>query len=194
MTNIAIRRIEACDIAPLLDIYNHYVATTHISFDVEPRTLRAAARLVREFCGNRTPSMLRCGSRRHRNRLGLIGHDSRTARPTTPRSKPASILRRVKAGRGWAGGSINRCSMRSRTKTSIAASVGSRCRMKPPSASIAPWASTMSAPTPKSAANSAASGMWPGMKGAWANRPVDVLSVQVSQVKIIVQIRFKEKI
>lgn len=39
MTNIAIRRIEARDIAPLLDIYNHYVATTHISFDVEPRTL-----------------------------------------------------------------------------------------------------------------------------------------------------------
>src|SRR5580704_15476048 len=37
MTNI--RRIEARDIAPLLDIYNHYVATTHISFDVEPRTL-----------------------------------------------------------------------------------------------------------------------------------------------------------
>jgi phosphinothricin acetyltransferase len=34
-----IRRIEARDIAPLLDIYNHYVATTHISFDVEPRTL-----------------------------------------------------------------------------------------------------------------------------------------------------------
>ena len=39
MTNIAIRRIEARDIASLLDIYNHYVATTHISFDVEPRTL-----------------------------------------------------------------------------------------------------------------------------------------------------------
>src|SRR5580692_375540 len=37
MTNI--RRIEARDIAPLLAIYNHYVATTHISFDVEPRTL-----------------------------------------------------------------------------------------------------------------------------------------------------------
>jgi len=38
MTHITIRRVEARDIAPLLDIYNHYVATTHISFDVEPRT------------------------------------------------------------------------------------------------------------------------------------------------------------
>ncbi|MGD0864404.1 MAG: N-acetyltransferase family protein [Rhizomicrobium sp.] len=37
MTNI--RRVEARDLAALLDIYNRYVTTTHISFDVEPRTL-----------------------------------------------------------------------------------------------------------------------------------------------------------
>jgi phosphinothricin acetyltransferase len=37
MTNI--RRVEARDLAALLNIYNHYVTTTHISFDVEPRTL-----------------------------------------------------------------------------------------------------------------------------------------------------------
>jgi phosphinothricin acetyltransferase len=39
MTNIAIRRVAARDIAPLREIYNHYVAATHISFDVEPRTI-----------------------------------------------------------------------------------------------------------------------------------------------------------
>ena len=39
MKNIAIRRVEARDLVALLDIYNHFVTTTHISFDVEPRTL-----------------------------------------------------------------------------------------------------------------------------------------------------------
>jgi phosphinothricin acetyltransferase len=34
-----IRRAEARDLARLLDIYNHYVLTTHVTFDVEPRTL-----------------------------------------------------------------------------------------------------------------------------------------------------------
>lgn len=37
--NIRIRRIEQADLRPLLDIYNHYVLNTHITFDVEPRTL-----------------------------------------------------------------------------------------------------------------------------------------------------------
>jgi phosphinothricin acetyltransferase len=38
MTDIAIRRARAEDLDALLAIYNHYVATTHITFDVEPRT------------------------------------------------------------------------------------------------------------------------------------------------------------
>jgi phosphinothricin acetyltransferase len=38
MTDIIIRRAGMDDLDALLDIYNHYVATTHITFDVEPRT------------------------------------------------------------------------------------------------------------------------------------------------------------
>jgi len=38
MTDITIRRASAEDLDALLAIYNHYVATTHITFDVEPRT------------------------------------------------------------------------------------------------------------------------------------------------------------
>jgi phosphinothricin acetyltransferase len=39
LAEIHIRRVEQGDLKALLDIYNHYVATTPISFDVEPRTL-----------------------------------------------------------------------------------------------------------------------------------------------------------
>jgi phosphinothricin acetyltransferase len=39
MTDITIRRAEASDLPALLDIYNHYVLTTPITFDIEPRTL-----------------------------------------------------------------------------------------------------------------------------------------------------------
>jgi phosphinothricin acetyltransferase len=35
---MTIRRARAEDIDALLSIYNHYVANTHITFDVEPRT------------------------------------------------------------------------------------------------------------------------------------------------------------
>jgi phosphinothricin acetyltransferase len=38
MTDIVIRRARAEDLDALLGIYNHYVANTHITFDVEPRT------------------------------------------------------------------------------------------------------------------------------------------------------------
>ncbi len=34
-----IRRVEQADLPALLDIYNHYVLTTPITFDVEPKTL-----------------------------------------------------------------------------------------------------------------------------------------------------------
>jgi phosphinothricin acetyltransferase len=39
MTDITIRRAERADLPALLDIYNHYVLTTPITFDIEPRTL-----------------------------------------------------------------------------------------------------------------------------------------------------------
>ncbi|HXC54680.1 MAG TPA: GNAT family N-acetyltransferase [Rhizomicrobium sp.] len=39
MTEVTIRRVQQSDLAALLDIYNHYVVTTPITFDLEPRTL-----------------------------------------------------------------------------------------------------------------------------------------------------------
>ena len=37
--NVSLRRARGSDLPALLDIYNHYVANTHITFDLEPRTL-----------------------------------------------------------------------------------------------------------------------------------------------------------
>ncbi len=39
MPAITIRRIEKGDLPALLDIYNHYVRETPVTFDIEPRTL-----------------------------------------------------------------------------------------------------------------------------------------------------------
>lgn len=39
MSEILIRHIEQADLPALLEIYNHYVVNTPITFDVEPRTL-----------------------------------------------------------------------------------------------------------------------------------------------------------
>ena len=39
MTDITIRTAERADLPALLDIYNHYILTTPITFDIEPRTL-----------------------------------------------------------------------------------------------------------------------------------------------------------
>jgi phosphinothricin acetyltransferase len=39
MSGLSIRRVEQGDLPALLDIYNHYVLTTPITFDIEPRTL-----------------------------------------------------------------------------------------------------------------------------------------------------------
>lgn len=39
MSEVIIRRAEQGDLPVLLDIYNHYVRTTPITFDLEPRTL-----------------------------------------------------------------------------------------------------------------------------------------------------------
>ncbi len=39
MNDVTIRRAEPADLPALLAIYNHYVLTTPITFDVEPRTL-----------------------------------------------------------------------------------------------------------------------------------------------------------
>lgn len=39
MDDIAIRRVEPRDLPALLEIYNHYVRETPVTFDIEPRTL-----------------------------------------------------------------------------------------------------------------------------------------------------------
>lgn len=39
MIGVSIRRAEARDLSALLAIYNHYVVNTHVTFDVERRTL-----------------------------------------------------------------------------------------------------------------------------------------------------------
>lgn len=39
MTDPTIRAAEPADLPALLDIYNHYVLTTPVTFDIEPRTL-----------------------------------------------------------------------------------------------------------------------------------------------------------
>lgn len=39
MDDAAIRRAEIADVPTLLQIYNHYITNTHITFDLEPRTL-----------------------------------------------------------------------------------------------------------------------------------------------------------
>src|SRR4051812_23535392 len=39
MSDTVIRRVEPEDLPALLEIYNHYVRETSITFDIEPRTL-----------------------------------------------------------------------------------------------------------------------------------------------------------
>jgi phosphinothricin acetyltransferase len=39
MSDLIIRRVEQIDLPALLDIYNHHVLNTAITFDIEPRTL-----------------------------------------------------------------------------------------------------------------------------------------------------------
>src|SRR5215470_7960141 len=39
MPDIVIRRAAQADLSALLDIYNHYVRETPVTFDIEPRTL-----------------------------------------------------------------------------------------------------------------------------------------------------------
>jgi phosphinothricin acetyltransferase len=47
--NVSIRRARGSDIPILLDIYNHYVANTHITFDLEPRTIEERGAWFSQF-------------------------------------------------------------------------------------------------------------------------------------------------
>jgi phosphinothricin acetyltransferase len=39
VSEVVVRRPTVADVPALLDIYNHYVVHTHVTFDLEPRTL-----------------------------------------------------------------------------------------------------------------------------------------------------------
>ena len=49
MTDITIRMAERADLPALLDIYNHYILTTPITFDIEPRTLAQRQAWLEQF-------------------------------------------------------------------------------------------------------------------------------------------------
>jgi phosphinothricin acetyltransferase len=49
MTDLAIRPVEQGDLPALLDIYNHYVVHTPVTFDLEPRTLAQRQEWLDQF-------------------------------------------------------------------------------------------------------------------------------------------------
>ena len=49
MTAARIRRARESDLPALLEIYNYYVANTHITFDLEPRTLAERGQWFSQF-------------------------------------------------------------------------------------------------------------------------------------------------
>ncbi|HEV2562326.1 MAG TPA: GNAT family N-acetyltransferase [Rhizomicrobium sp.] len=49
MSDVSIRRVEQGDLPALLDIYNHYVVHTPITFDIEPRTLAQRQQWLDQF-------------------------------------------------------------------------------------------------------------------------------------------------
>lgn len=49
MNDVTIRRVAQGDLPALLDIYNHYVVNTPITFDLEPRTLAQRQEWLDQF-------------------------------------------------------------------------------------------------------------------------------------------------
>ena len=49
MRDVAIRPVEQNDLPALLDIYNHYVVNTPVTFDLEPRTLEQRREWLDQF-------------------------------------------------------------------------------------------------------------------------------------------------
>jgi phosphinothricin acetyltransferase len=49
MTDTTIRRADEADLPALLDIYNHYVLNTPVTFDIEPRTLAQRREWLGQF-------------------------------------------------------------------------------------------------------------------------------------------------
>ena len=49
MNDVIIRRVEQDDLPALLDIYNHYIVNTPVTFDLEPRTLAQRQEWLDQF-------------------------------------------------------------------------------------------------------------------------------------------------
>ena len=49
MSGVLFRRVEPGDLSALLDIYNHYVRETPITFDIEPRTVNQRQEWLASF-------------------------------------------------------------------------------------------------------------------------------------------------
>jgi len=49
MNDVIIRRVEQGDLPALLDIYNHYIVNTPVTFDLEPRTLAQRQEWLDQF-------------------------------------------------------------------------------------------------------------------------------------------------
>lgn len=49
MSDVVIRRAAPEDLPALLEIYNYYVAATHVTFDIEPRTLEQRRQWLGQF-------------------------------------------------------------------------------------------------------------------------------------------------
>jgi phosphinothricin acetyltransferase len=49
MSDVLIRHVQESDLPALLAIYNHYVINTHITFDLEPRTLQQRREWMRAY-------------------------------------------------------------------------------------------------------------------------------------------------
>jgi len=50
---VEIRPVEPRDLSRLVEIYNHYIATTHFTFDTEPYTLETRRPWLEQFDGKR---------------------------------------------------------------------------------------------------------------------------------------------
>src|SRR5512135_1007626 len=49
MNDVAIRPVRQSDLPALLDIYNHYIVNTPVTFDLEPRTLAQRQEWLDQF-------------------------------------------------------------------------------------------------------------------------------------------------
>ena len=88
-TEIVIRPARAGDLPRLVEIYNHYVVHTPITFDLDPVTVDGRRRVWFAQFADRPASPARRRVRRRGHRLRRrYAYQFRTSGPTTPPSRP----------------------------------------------------------------------------------------------------------